>query len=293
MANNIKKKDFGFLSFFGHIDRIQQRVLSPSLNLKIKKTMAFTRTWPDYIIIGTMKGGTSSLYQYLTLHPEVLPANSKETHYFDINYHEGKNWYRTNFVKKKYKLPGQLTGEASPYYIFHPLAAERVARLLPEIKLIALFRNPTERAYSHYQHSCRTKVETQSFEQALKLEPERLAGEKEKMLRDPKYHSQHYQMFSYLARGRYAEQLKVWFRYFRREQFLILKSEDMFAMPQEMMNKVFDFFSLPPHIGSEFKKYNYHGEYSDMPETARKQLNEYFEPYNKELYELLDMDFNW
>lgn len=293
MANNVKKNGSGLLSFFGHIDRIRQRVLPPSLNLKIKKTVAFTRTWPDYIIIGTMKGGTSSLYQYLTLHPEVLPADSKETHYFDINYHEGKNWYRTNFVKKKYKLSGQITGEASPYYIFHPLVAERIAKLLPEIKLIALFRNPTERAYSHYQHSYRTKVETQSFEQALKLEPERLAGEKEKMLRDPKYHSQHCQMFSYLARGRYAEQLKVWFRYFRREQFLILKSEDMFTMPQETMNKVFDFLTLPFHHSTEFKKYNYHGEYSDMPESIRKQLDEYFEPYNNELYELLGIDFKW
>ena len=94
-----------------------------------------------------------------------------------------------------------LTGEATPYYLFHPHAAGRLAELIPHAKLIVLLRDPVTRALSHYQHNLAMRCESLSFEEAIQAEPERLAGELEKMMNDPAYYSYNHQQYSYLARG--------------------------------------------------------------------------------------------
>ena len=146
------------------------------------------RMMPDFIIIGTQKGGTTSLYRYLIEHPCVAPIYIKEPHFFDIYFYKGLQWYRAHFptaVEKYYARHIQkhdlITGEASPYYLFHPQAARRVAKTLPKARLIVLLRNPIDRAYSQYQHQTRQDgVEPLTFEEALECEEKRLAGEEEK-----------------------------------------------------------------------------------------------------------------
>ena len=140
------------------------------------------RKLPDFLIVGVMKGGTTSLFRYLVRHPQVLPPFRKEIKYFDCNYINGQNWYQAHFpLKKKFVGGSKLTGEATPYYIFHPQAPMRIAEALPEAKIIILLRNPIDRAYSHYQHMVRVGREPLSFEEAIAAEPERLAGEAEKI----------------------------------------------------------------------------------------------------------------
>ena len=118
------------------------------------------RDLPDFLIIGAQRCGTTSMYKYLAQHPAVAPAVlSKGVHYFDVNYTRGDAWYRSHFPSRPYKAllserSGQraLTGEGSPYYLFHPAVPSRVATTVPNVRLIAMLRNPISRAYSQYQH---------------------------------------------------------------------------------------------------------------------------------------------
>jgi hypothetical protein len=249
---------------------------------------------PRFLIIGSQKCGTTSLYNYLIQHPNIIAALKKEIHFFDSNYDKGYEWYKSHFsatneIKKKTDV---VSGEATPYYIFHPHSPARVKKTLPRVKLIVMLRDPVERAFSHYKHHVKYNVEPLSFVEAIKMESERLNGELDKMVQDENYHSYNWQMFSYLARGVYVDQLKRWLEYFPKEQFLILQSEDFFRDPVGNFMKTLRFLGLPEYRLMSYKKFN-PGEVSSMDDSVRKYLTTYFSPYNRELYELLGCDFGW
>ena len=259
------------------------------------------RMLPHFMIIGTQKGGTTSLYQYLIEHPCIAPIWIKEPHFFDIYFYKGVHWYRSHFpttVEQYYARHIQkhdlITGEASPYYLFHPQAAQRVAKTLPRAKFILLLRNPVDRAYSQYQHQTRQEgVEPLSFEEALESEEQRLAGEEEKMLRDEKYFSFNHRHYSYLARSKYIEQLPAWMDLFPREQFLLLRSEDLYADPKAIVKQTLDFLGLPSsYLKQEYKPFN-DAKYAKMAPATRERLLAYFKPYNTRLYDYLGRDFGW
>jgi hypothetical protein len=261
------------------------------------------RLLPDFIIIGVQKGGTTSLYRYLIEHPSIAPIYVKEPHFFDIYFHKRLGWYRAHFPTLAEKYAAQLvrgqkflTGEASPYYLLHPLAAKRVAETLPHVKLIVLLRNPVDRAYSQYQHQRRQPgVEPLSFEEAIEREAERLAGEEEKMLQDERYASFNHRHYSYLARGTYIEQLPRWMKMFPREQFLILKSEDLFSNPAAIVAQTLEFLNIPISEEQREKVYKPFNEarYEPMAPETRTRLVEHFRPLNARLYEFLERDFGW
>src|SRR5579859_7884576 len=259
------------------------------------------RMMPDFIIIGAQKGGTTSLYRYLTEHPCIAPIYIKEPHFFDIYFYKGLHWYRAHFptaVEKYYAQRFQqhdlITGEASPYYLFHPQAARRIAKTLPRTRLIVLLRNPIDRAYSQYQHQTRQNgVEPLTFEEALDCEEKRLAGEAERLLKDEKYFSFNHRHYSYLARSKYIEQLPAWMNLFPREQFLILRSEDIFTDPVSIVRQTLEFLNLPTvGMRTDYKPFN-DASYTKMAPATRARLVEYFKPYNARLYEFLDRDFEW
>jgi hypothetical protein len=277
-----------------------------SLPIKIERSARIiTSPWrlmPDFLVLGGQKCGTTSLYQYLISHPFIISAMKKQMHFFDNHYEKGVSWYRAHFPSYFYKHYFKyinkrdfITGEATPYYIFHPLAARRAAKFVPNAKFILVIRNPVERAYSHYHHEIRKGTEKLSFQEAIAKEPERLAGEKEKMLNDEYYYSFNYQRYSYLSRGLYAEQLAEWFKYFPKEQFFIVKSEDMRHNTIDIVKQIFDFLDLPKFSEFNLEKDQYYnvGKYDKMDTKMREQLVEYFKPHNEQLYKLLDRDFNW
>jgi len=250
------------------------------------------RVLPNFLIIGVMKGGTTSLFNYLAEHPQIQPPFRKEIKFFDIHYPQGLRWYRAHFPLQVKMRPGTKTGEATPYYIFHPLAVQRIAKMLPEAKLVILLRNPIDRAYSHYNHMVRVGREPLTFAEAVAHEGERLSGEIEKIIADSSYSTFNHLHYSYLSRGMYLEQLKKCFRLFSREQVLILKSEEFYSSPASTYKKTTDFLGLDawePDSFSVFKQ----GRYNDMPVKLRQQLVEYFKPYNEDLYTYLGMNFNW
>jgi hypothetical protein len=250
---------------------------------------------PDFLIIGAQKGGTTFLYNVLRRHSHFKPAVVKEIHFFDTpSFGRGVDWYRTHFPLQQQRN-GQrvITGEASPYYLFYPHAARRVAETIPQAKLIALLRNPVDRAYSDYQHTFRQGNETLGFREALEAEEERLRGEKEKILADESYHSRNYRRYSYLLRGIYVDQLEEWHRYFDPEQLLILKSEDFFAQPSETLDLILDFLGLPEQDFEISGRRNEGGYTEPMESDTRRWLQEYYEPHNQRLYEYLGRDFGW
>jgi len=250
------------------------------------------RVLPDFLVIGVMKGGTTSFFNYLARHPQVRPPFRKEIKFFDIHYPQGLGWYRAHFPMRFKMKAGMVTGEATPYYIFHPGAPGRVAARLPRARLIVLLRNPVDRAYSHYNHMLRVGREPLSFEAAIAQEAERLEGEEQRILADPHYSTFQHLHYSYLARGRYAEQLEKWFALFPREQILILESEQLYAAPAGCLHQAAAFLGLPAWAGDDFPVYK-QGAYEQMPAAVRARLVEYYRPCNQTLYDLLHRKFAW
>jgi hypothetical protein len=258
-----------------------------------------TGALPDFLVIGVGKGGTTYLYHLLTQHPLVEPAATKEVHFFGNLYDEGVEWYRQCFPTPRWK-DGRMTitGEASPH-IAHPPAPERVAEVVPEARLIALLRNPVDRAYSRYQQMVRRGRITRSFEEVVEkektllLEAPQGGEEREEYLAEARESSESW--IQALYKGIYVEHLARWSEHFDREQMLVLKSEDFFARPQEVLQQVFRFLDLPEWQPdpSEFERKRNSRKYEKMSPETRRHLEEYFAPHNRRLYDFIGRDLGW
>jgi hypothetical protein len=267
--------------------------------MKVVRSMTGAiRVMPDFLIIGGNRCGTTTLYRHLCGHPCVAPAYRSEVLFFDLNFAKGLTWYKTHFVTamSKYatKLRHQrfLTGEGTTYYLFHPHAPRRVLQTLPGVKLIVLLRNPVDRAYSQYQQKFRRGRETLSFEEAISAEPDRLAGEREKMLADEHYNSVHHRDHAYQARGIYVDQLIHWMSFFPKERMLILSTQDLRDNPANVLKQSLRFLELPDWEPENYNNYNT-AEYAKMDARMRARLSEFFKPHNQRLYDFLGRDFGW
>jgi Sulfotransferase domain len=282
-----------------HSPRVRWLRQSLSVNRLYRNLSAHRRRLPDYLIVGAQKSGTTSLWEYLNEHPNVEPACIKEMNYFDANYQRGIAWYRSHFpLQSEQSLPapgGQptLTGESCANYMFHPLAPQRAAETVPDAKIIFLLRNPVDRAFSHYQLKLRRRQEMLSFEEAIDAEPERLAGEEEKIISDANYDSPTHNWYSYLARGRYVDQIIRWQQHFRPEQILILEAGEFFKRTTDVYQRVIEFLCLPRWQPTDFGN-RFPGKYGEkMSDATRHRLVDYFAPYNEQLYTHLGTRFNW
>jgi Sulfotransferase domain len=163
---------------------------------------------------------------------------------------------------------------------------------VPEAKLIALVRNPVDRAFSHYQHEVALGRERLTFEDALAAEDDRLRGEEQRMLADPAYFSRAWWNYTYRARGRYAEQLERWLALFPHERVLVLPSEDLLGEPEQTHARVLEFLGAAPHRLDSYPRV-FERQYEPMrPETRDGLAAEFAEP-NRRLYELLGRNLAW
>lgn len=248
---------------------------------------------PNFLIVGTQKGGTTFLYDELVKHPQIMGALTKEVHYFDANFDKAADWYRAFFpTAETLAARGAITGEASPSYLFHPHAARRIHALAPQIKIIMLLRNPIARAYSHYHHEVRLGYEDLPFAEAIAREEERLTGEHPRMLADETYYSAAYMHYSYLTRGHYFAQLQQWHALFPAEQILTLKSEDFYANPAVALQEVLAFLALPT-VDTYRQDQHKTFPYAKMDSQLRTRLHTYFAAHNAELYDYLQQDYGW
>jgi len=251
------------------------------------------RALPHFLVIGAQRCGTTSLYNYLGQHPGVARPLGKELQFFSTHFQRGVPWYRAHFPAAQ-TGSGVLTFEATPYYLFHPQAARRAASVVPGARMIVLVRNPVDRAWSHHRHSSRLGIEHLCFEEALAQEPERLRGEAERLLAEPDYASPRHRAFSYAARGRYAEQLEEWYRHFPPDRIMVVRSEDLYREPRPTYRGVLEFLELSAWAPPEFPVFTRsRADAAGMDPDTRCRLREEFEPHNRRLATLLDIDLGW
>ena len=256
---------------------------------------------PDFLIIGAKRAASTSLWNHVVRHPNVLPMfpsrqKIKGTSFLTTNWDKGLPWYRSHFAVEAHRRMRTRrdgirprTGEATPYYLFHPHAPARAAAVAQDARIVAILRDPVDRAYSHYRERVRHGAETLSFEDALAAEGERLRGEEARLLEEPGYVSSTHEHFSYVAQGRYAVMLERWFAVFPRDQVLILMNEDFERDRDETLDRLFAFLELPGWQPPRLERYNFHPS-PPMASATRRQLLEIFQEDNRRLERLLGTD---
>ena len=262
------------------------------------------------MIIGTKRGGTTSLYFDLLDHPATIRLSpppvpglkvepTKGVHYFDSNYFRGDRWYRSYMptsaaraVRSRSAGTRVVAGEASPYYLFHPDAARRAHGAVPDVRIIALLRDPVMRTYSHWKERRRERSEDLDFVAALEAEPQRLAGERDRLVVDPHYLSYAWEQQSYFTQSLYADALRHWIELFGRDQVLVAASEDYYARPDEVLGMMHEFLGLPAHASAPHKHRNA-AQGDELPAEVRSMLTERFRLPNKQLSELTGQSFPW
>ena len=271
------------------------------LYLQVGPATSRYRMEPSFLVIGGQRCGTTTIFKSLSEHPQVMrPPVEKGTDYYTLYHSRGPAWYRGHFP---ISTPGarRTSGAARPqafeactYYMFHPFAAERIAHDYPDIKLVAMLRDPVERAYSAYKHELARGFETETdFVRALELEDERLAGEIDKMAADPDYESLAHRHHAYQRRGRYAEQLERLWAHFGREQVHVMESERFFADPAGEFATLLDFLGLPQWTPpSGFSQHNARPG-APMPDLARHLLEQYYREPDERLADLLGRPPLW
>lgn len=202
-----------------------------SILLKTKANYSKTAL-PNLVVIGAMKCGTSSLHQYLNLHPQIQMSNHKELDFFtNINWNKGVDWYRSNFTND-----AKIIGESSPNYTKYPAFPEIPARMysiIPNAKLIYIVRDPIKRIVSHYIHQYIARWENREFSKAM----ENLDNN------------------HYLNCSLYHMQLQQFLAYYSLEQILVIDLEDLSKNTNEVLRKVFDFLDVDvDYIHPEFSR---------------------------------------
>lgn len=249
---------------------------------------AARRKLPDFIIIGAAKGGTTSLYHYLNQHPGIQMSREKEIHYFAKYYKRGIKYYQSFFPLKN---DSRITGEASPYYLYHPHAAARIKKDVPSAKIIVLLRDPVIRAYSHY-NMLKGVDWVESFQEAVEVEKDRVDVHHKKMMNDHTYNNQHHQTFSYMCRGLYHGQLEKWLEHYSLDQLLIIKSEDFFEDPRSALSEVYEYIGIDKIYPDDLKPRNAR-KYEELSKEEISKYREYFREDGEKLKNLLGPKFVW
>lgn len=271
---------------------------------------------PNFLIIGAQRSGTTSLFQVLRRHPQIFIPDVKEVNFFfhDNHYRRGVEYYQSYFAEAP--DDAAKVGEASPGYICKPGTAQRIHELLPQVKLIAVLRNPVDRAYSQYWDNRRFLYEHLSFEQTMEvaLTTQYRHGER-----------------GYFSRGAYINHIENYLEFFRQDQLLVLLFDELKQDPAATFRRCFEFLGVDPGfrcpemtqasnssmvwdnpVHSFFLRRNKYQKwvpkhwikqvcrgplvkrkYPPMSRKARERLVEFYRPLNRELGRFLgrDMEF--
>lgn len=249
---------------------------------------------PTVLIIGAQKAGTTALHHLLGLHANMVSAAVKEIHFFDkeANYERGVDWYHSHFPFPHQLRGGKYTFECTPKYLYHVEAAKRIAHYNPDLKLIAILRNPIDRAYSAWNvPHWKKKGEGASFfevvrKEAMQIHKELAAGSEQLYTtsKEP----------DYLHRGLYYYQLKRYYQYFDHKQIMVIESKALRDQPQDALDSISDFLDIPNFLLAPTDlTFHNQGKYRSIPDEARSFLQQFFEPFNVKLYNLLREAYDW
>lgn len=259
---------------------------------------------PDFLVIGAKRGGTTSLWQMLLSHPQVMPMvpeakNLKSSQFFTEQYRRGPRWFAGHFpsswARQRHarRFGRSVVGEASPNYLWDPRVPERVRELLPEVRLVVLLRDPVARAFSHWQERVKQGTEWLPFDEALEAEEGRLAGELDRMYADPAYFSAAFDWYSYRSRGEYAEQVLRWREVFGPDQLLVRRSEDFYGDPVDVTGEITDFIGLDRLPVQKLHQNTSSRTDPPMSDTTFQALHAHFTPFNQKLAEILGTEDWW
>lgn len=286
----------------GRIETVARESAKHALHAWGRAT-ATARAHPDFLVIGAKRGGTTSLWRYLSEHPAVRPLfprpeNRKGMYYFDEQFGRGDRWYRSHFPlrSRRDRRIGSATptvvGEATPYYLYHPLAPARAQAVVPDARILVVLRDPVERAYSHYKERGANDTESLSFAAAIAAEPDRLRGEADRILAEPGYVSFAHRHCSYVDQGRYAPMLERWFTAFGRDRVLVEISEEMYADPQATFDRVTDHLGIRPHALRDTSAHNAEPA-QELDPATRAELTALLAPAVRATEELLGRELPW
>ena len=227
------------------------------IKFKLRWLLSWRRALPDFMIIGEMKAGTTSLYEYLITHPKVTPALCKGTEYYNNAYRYGIDYYKTFFPIKKF-MRGNITGEASVSNLFHPKAPERASYDIPEVRIIVMTREPIARAKSHWIMNAKDKkIEKLSFEKALEREKDEFDQWLEQTLSNP-YQKPSWEFYNltYMKRGEYSNSLRRWYEYFPKDQIMVVSLEELSQNTDEVYQNILKFLGLEEYHLKYYPVYN-------------------------------------
>lgn len=237
----------------------------------------------DFLVIGAQKSGTTALYEMLKKHSEIDMSHKKEIHFFDNDLHFAEE-SGVDYTKYNSKLPDfskdKIRGEITPIYMYWEPSAQRIKDYNPNIKLIAILRNPIERAYSHWQMEKSRGKENLAFEQALKQEKNRLACT----------HPQQHRVYSYTDRGFYSKQIERLNQLFSADQVLYIRYEDFLQSPDLVFRNICKFLGVSqPLVPIQSEKVHCGNYDSDITRECTDLLNRVYEEEYRKLEKLL----NW
>ncbi|MET0909276.1 MAG: sulfotransferase [Ilumatobacteraceae bacterium] len=221
------------------------------------------RPEPELIVIGVKRGGTTSLFRDVERHPAMCPLvpsarrlplreNMKGVHYFDSNFDRSSRWYRSHFptsVARRWHERGAgaaFAAEASPYYLFHPLAAARAASQLTGTHFVAMLRDPVERTVSHWAEQTRNGVEVLSLTDALDAEQERVGDAGVRLADGTLQVSNAHEQQSYASQSEYGASLQRWRDAVGPDRVHVVFAEVYYADPQGVLDVITDVLGLPP-----------------------------------------------
>lgn len=263
-------------SVIGHVRR--------DLRILRERLRRGERRLPDTIVIGAQKAGTTTLYDALVLNPKVTGSYFKEVHFFDTDFDRGLDWYALNFPPRQEIADDARVIEASPYYLFHPDVAMRIKSFDRDVKILAILRDPVDRALSHYHHEHRKGFEPIATPREAFAEEARRMAEAE----PGDYAHRHY---SYVSRGLYARQLRPWFEAFGHDRIHVSFLEEVVADRQKAFDDVARFLDIPSHTYPDLKSNS--GRYQAMDPEEERDLTDYFREDVAELEILLGRQVPW
>ena len=200
-------------------------------------------TLPNFMCLGAAKSGTTTLYDILRQHPDIYIPAFKEPHFFDIpeNYKNGIEWYKRNYFRNANK---KIIADFTPSYFFEKEAPKRIFKNLGrDMKFLVVFRNPVDRAYSHYLHSKRDDHESENFAKSLELEVSRL----KKHENQSDYLS--YLRHSYVHQGLYAQMIDRYLQYFSLDNFLFIHFDDELLQERELtIKRILEFLEIDSSV---------------------------------------------
>lgn len=271
------------------------------LGIKPRQAFAYHRYFsnifrkrPSFLIIGSQKCGTTSLYNYLTKHPQILKARIKEIHFFNMNYNMSLKYYKSFFplnINKNF-----ITGEATPDYLDYPFAAKRCHDFLPNVKLIVVLRNPIDRAFSHFNfvqkyNSGEQKI---TFEKAINKEGVRMDLAFKNMNKDGYNSARDISNFGYVYKGKYVLHIKEWLKYYNLDNIYFVDFEELKNNPKIVTQNIYSFLNIDNQfVNSNFPKKNKTEYNNTMKAETRLLLKQIYSNYNLELEKLINMKFNW